>query len=213
MIVADLASSLSDAAAAIVDPLLTATGLIATAAVAVLAGGWFAARRSDNTRVAGPLATIGPAVGVLWLQIVYFPIQGGMYLFGLEMGVLIALVAVGMALIYRANRILNFAQTDLGLVPTVAAIAAKGVARAQPRPPLELRAQLVVERAHRRVHRHRLLALPLLGPATTTRAHALAPRELLEAHAPSSPLLAACARRGRARRRISRRHKNAGVSA
>ena len=122
MIVADLASSLSDAAAAIVDPLLTPTGLIATAVVAVLAGGWFAARRSDNTRVAGPLATIGPAVGVLWLQIVYFPIQGGMYLFGLEMGVLIALVAVGMALIYRANRILNFAQTDLGLVPTVLAV-------------------------------------------------------------------------------------------
>ena len=37
----------------------------------------------------------------------------------------------GMALIYRANRILNFAQGDLGAVPTVLAVALVGLRRAQ----------------------------------------------------------------------------------
>ncbi len=41
----------------------------------------------------------------------------GVLLRGVIVGLLGALVALGMALIYRANRILNFAQADLGVVP------------------------------------------------------------------------------------------------
>ncbi len=37
-------------------------------------------------------------------------------------GLLTALLAVGMALVYRANRVLNFAQADLGFVPTSLAV-------------------------------------------------------------------------------------------
>lgn len=47
----------------------------------------------------------------------------GLYLYGAVLGLIGALVAVGMALIYRANHILNFAQAELGLVPTVLALA------------------------------------------------------------------------------------------
>jgi branched-chain amino acid transport system permease protein len=41
---------------------------------------------------------------------------------GLILGLLGALVAVGMALIYRANQILNFAQSELGSAPTIFAL-------------------------------------------------------------------------------------------
>ncbi len=47
----------------------------------------------------------------------------GLYLYGIILGLLGALVALGMALIYRANRILNFAQGELGLAPTVFALS------------------------------------------------------------------------------------------
>src|SRR5882757_10266069 len=63
----------------------------------------------------------GPAV-LLALQAVFLPIPAGVYLQGLTLGLLGALVSVGMCLIYRANKIINFAQTALGLVPTVIAV-------------------------------------------------------------------------------------------
>ena len=47
----------------------------------------------------------------------------GVVLQGVIVGLLGALVAVGMALVYRANRILNFAQVQLGLAPTVLAVS------------------------------------------------------------------------------------------
>lgn len=77
------------------------------------------------------VATVGPAFAILLLQVVFFPLtssQGssgllwGIYLLGMVLGLLNALVAVGMALVYRANRILNFAQGELGTVPTILAV-------------------------------------------------------------------------------------------
>jgi branched-chain amino acid transport system permease protein len=65
----------------------------------------------------------GPAVVILALQSVIFPMPLGTYLYGMILGLLAALVALGMALIYRANRILNFAQGELGLVPTSRPVA------------------------------------------------------------------------------------------
>ena len=53
---------------------------------------------------------------------IVYPIPPGVYAYGAIAGLLSALVALGMALIYRANRILNFAQGDLGLAPTVFAV-------------------------------------------------------------------------------------------
>lgn len=38
------------------------------------------------------------------------------------LGLLTALLAVGMALVYRANRVINFAQADLGFVPAILSV-------------------------------------------------------------------------------------------
>jgi branched-chain amino acid transport system permease protein len=68
----------------------------------------------------------GPALVILLAQALLFrqsPLAApGLYFYGAVLGLLSALVALGMALIYRANRILNFAQSELGLAPTVFAL-------------------------------------------------------------------------------------------
>jgi branched-chain amino acid transport system permease protein len=53
----------------------------------------------------------------------FFPQPLGVSLQGVIIGLLGALLAVGMALVFRANRILNFAQVELGLAPTVLAVS------------------------------------------------------------------------------------------
>jgi len=63
------------------------------------------------------LATLGPAAAVLAVQVVFFPMKPGFMLQGATIGLLTALIAVGMALVYRANRVLNFSQGDLGYAP------------------------------------------------------------------------------------------------
>ena len=61
--------------------------------------------------------TLAPAVLILLFQMVAFPIPAGVAFRGVLVGLLTAMVSVGMALVYRANRILNFAQADLGYIP------------------------------------------------------------------------------------------------
>ena len=82
-----------------------------------------------RARVPGWLTSFGPAIAIVVVQQVLFPSRAsdgeylwGLVLQGLTLGLLTALVALGMALVYRANRILNFAQGDLGLVPAALAI-------------------------------------------------------------------------------------------
>lgn len=69
----------------------------------------------DRLRAAAPYL---PALVVFVVQLVVFPIPIGVWGLGLVLGVLGSLVALGLALIQRANRILNFAQADLGTLPT-----------------------------------------------------------------------------------------------
>jgi branched-chain amino acid transport system permease protein len=70
---------------------------------------------------------VGPAVVILVGQALIFhrsPFEApGLYLYGIVLGLLSALLALGMALVYRANRILNFAQAELGLLPAVFAFS------------------------------------------------------------------------------------------
>jgi len=63
------------------------------------------------------LANVGPALALLAIQVLFFPMKPGFMLQGATIGLLTALIAVGMALVYRANRVLNFSQGDLGYVP------------------------------------------------------------------------------------------------
>lgn len=80
-------------------------------------------------RVRTAVAPVLPAAVIVVVQQVLFPSTNGdgeflwgLVIQGLTLGMLSALVAVGMALVYRANRIVNFAAGDLGLVPTALAV-------------------------------------------------------------------------------------------
>jgi branched-chain amino acid transport system permease protein len=68
-------------------------------------------RRLDLVR------TAAPPVLILAFQIVVFPLPSGAMLSGAILGLVGALAAVGLALIWRANRVVNFAQGDLGAFP------------------------------------------------------------------------------------------------
>ena len=85
--------------------------------------------RVPSRGLPGWVGSFGPALVIVVVQQVLFPSTGsdggylwGLVIQGLTLGLLTALVALGMALVYRANRILNFAQGDLGLVPAALAI-------------------------------------------------------------------------------------------
>ncbi len=66
-------------------------------------------------RVAGAGAYLA-AVHLFW------PLKPGIIVQGVVIGGLTALIAFGISLIYRANRIVSFAQGDLGAVPAVLAV-------------------------------------------------------------------------------------------
>ena len=73
----------------------------------------------DPTRLVA-FAAIAIIVGI---QLAFFPLPLGLWVNGVILGTLTAVMAVGMALIYRANRVVNFAQAELGTVPTSFAAA------------------------------------------------------------------------------------------
>lgn len=63
------------------------------------------------------LVRFAPAIVLVVVQLVWFGVPAGAWIRGLVLGMLIALLALGLALVHRANRILNFAQGDLGFAP------------------------------------------------------------------------------------------------
>jgi len=63
-----------------------------------------------------------PAVVILAIQLIWFPMPVGAMFSGLILGLLGALGAVGLALVWRSNRIVNFAQGDLGAFPATLAV-------------------------------------------------------------------------------------------
>jgi len=60
-----------------------------------------------------------PPAALLLLQLVVYPMPFGVWVRGVLVGSVTALIALGMALVYRSNRIVNFAQGDLGAAPAV----------------------------------------------------------------------------------------------
>ncbi len=66
-------------------------------------------------------AALAPALGIVAVQLAFFPLSLGLFVRGVIVGLLTALVAVGLALTYKSNRILNFAQGDMGGAPAVLA--------------------------------------------------------------------------------------------
>jgi branched-chain amino acid transport system permease protein len=74
-------------------------------------------RRLRGSLGLGSLEFLVPFLGLLLVQQLFFPAPWGVVINGALVGGRIALIALGIALIYRANRIVNFAQGDLGAVP------------------------------------------------------------------------------------------------
>jgi branched-chain amino acid transport system permease protein len=58
-----------------------------------------------------------PAAGLVTVQLIFFQVPAGAWIRGVVIGMLTALLAIGLALVYRATRIVNFAQADLGFLP------------------------------------------------------------------------------------------------
>src|SRR3954465_10594267 len=69
------------------------------------------------------LSRFWPAIAVAAGALVLEPMPAGIVLQGLIVGLVGALVAVGLALLYQSDRIVNFAQADLGLAPAVLAVS------------------------------------------------------------------------------------------
>ncbi|MGA2930593.1 MAG: ABC transporter permease [Acidimicrobiales bacterium] len=59
---------------------------------------------------------------VLAVQLILFPVPLGVWIQGAVLGLLGSLMAVGLGLTYRLNKVINFAQGDLGTAPAVLAV-------------------------------------------------------------------------------------------
>ena len=57
------------------------------------------------------------AAGIIAVQQIFFSVPLGIFVRGVLIGLLTALIALGMALTYRSNRFINFAQADMGTIP------------------------------------------------------------------------------------------------
>jgi branched-chain amino acid transport system permease protein len=76
-------------------------------------------RQWDIDALRRRFAFLAPLVALVVFQQVLYPAPSGIVLNGALVGGRIALIALGIALVYRANRIVNFAQGDLGALPAV----------------------------------------------------------------------------------------------
>ena len=92
----------------------------------VIGGMTVTSARGVLTRVgdlaSGPFEWVVPLGAMLLIQQLFLPATLGVVIDGALYGGRIALIALGIALVYRANRIVNFAQGDLGGLPAVLAV-------------------------------------------------------------------------------------------
>jgi branched-chain amino acid transport system permease protein len=72
-------------------------------------------------RLVAPGQRVVPAAAVLVVQLALFPMPTGVWLHSVVLGLLGSLIAVALGLVYRLNKIVNFAQGDLGTAPAVLA--------------------------------------------------------------------------------------------
>jgi branched-chain amino acid transport system permease protein len=70
------------------------------------------------------VASVG---AVLVVQLALFPVPFGVWVQGLVLGLLGSLMAIGLGLTYRLNKVINFAQGDLGTAPAVLAVGLVGL--------------------------------------------------------------------------------------
>ena len=76
----------------------------------------------SSWRTSSVPSTVAVIAALLVIQQILWPAPAGVLVRGVIIGGLTALISLGIALVYRANRIVNFAQGDLGAVPTMGAV-------------------------------------------------------------------------------------------
>jgi branched-chain amino acid transport system permease protein len=72
-----------------------------------------------GARVRTLVLRFAPVAAILALQLIVFPVPAGVWVKGAIVGGLTALIALGMALTWRSNGVVSFAQGDLGMAPVV----------------------------------------------------------------------------------------------
>ncbi len=75
----------------------------------------------------GVATAVTPVAVVVLTQVLLFPMPVGVWLQGVVLGLLGSLMAVGLGVVYRLNRVVNFAQGDLGSAPAVLAFGLVGL--------------------------------------------------------------------------------------
>jgi branched-chain amino acid transport system permease protein len=68
------------------------------------------------------VAAVVSVAAVLAVQLILFPMPLGVWIQGVVLGLLGSLMAVGLGLTFRLNKVINFAQGDLGTAPAVLAV-------------------------------------------------------------------------------------------
>lgn len=76
----------------------------------------------DDDRARRAASYAAGALGFWWVLQQVWPAPAGVLVQGIVIGGLTSLIAFGIALVYRANRIINFAQGELGAVPASLAV-------------------------------------------------------------------------------------------
>jgi len=78
--------------------------------------------QSNGASTFDSLSWLVPPLVLLIVQQIFWRTPYGAVLQGIVLGLLTSLVALGIVLTYRSNRVLNFAQAELGLLPTVLSV-------------------------------------------------------------------------------------------
>ena len=78
--------------------------------------------QSNSAFTSDSLSWLFPPFILLVIQQIFWRTPYGAVLQGVVLGLLTSLVALGIVLTYRSNRVLNFAQAELGLLPTVLSV-------------------------------------------------------------------------------------------
>ena len=76
----------------------------------------------DDERARRVATWVAGALAMYWVEQRLWPAPAGVLLKGAVIGGLYAMIALGMSLVYRANRIINFSQGDLGGAPASLAV-------------------------------------------------------------------------------------------
>lgn len=78
-------------------------------------------RRLLAVRIVGPLVKIAVFAVITYVaaKLLFKQPPEGLFLYGAMLGTLYGLIGAGVILIYRSNRIINFAAGSMGAVPSV----------------------------------------------------------------------------------------------